>query len=318
MQQQLETGTQPCSTTEELVTELRRWRERADGHAREVDCRIAALATSPVATVPRTTLEDRYHAIAAEFGITQAEQLACGMHVHVSTESDDEGVAVIDRVRPWLAVLVALSANSPYWQGLDTGYASFRSQLWRRWPSAGSPGPFGSAAAYDALVSEMVDSGGVLDEAMIYFDVRLSRLYPTVELRVADVCPRVEVTTTIAALARALVERAAADWRAGVAAPDVSPITVSLMMFRAGRSGLVGDLIHPLTRRPAPAADVVGALLDHVREPLETYGDAALVDDVVGSLLIEGTSADRQRRVAGERMDLPAVVRDVVAVTAGE
>ncbi len=105
---------------------------------------------------------------------------------------------------------------------------------------------------------------------MLYFDVRLSRHYPTVELRVADVCPRVEVATTIAVLGRALVERAAADWRAGVAAPDVSPMTVSLMTFRAGRSGLGGDLIHPLTRRPAPAADVIGSLLDHVREPLET------------------------------------------------
>lgn len=156
MQQQLETGTQPCTTTDDLRAELRRWRERADGHAREVDCRIAALATSPVPTVPRTTLDDRYHAIAEEFGITQAEQLACGMHVHVSTESDEEGVAVIDRVRPWLSVL---------------------------------------------------------DDGLIYFDVRLSRLYPTVELRVAYVCPRLEVTATIAALGRALVERAAADWR---------------------------------------------------------------------------------------------------------
>lgn len=318
MQQQLETGTQPCTTTDELLKELRRWRERADGHAREVDCRVAALATSPVPTVPRTTLGSRYHAMAEEFGITQAEQLACGMHVHVSTESDEEGVAVLDRVRPWLPVLVALATNSPYWQGSDTGYASFRSQLWRRWPSAGSPGPFGSPAAYDALVAEMVDSGGVLDEGMIYFDVRLSRLYPTIELRVADVCPRVEVAATIAALGRALVERAAADWRAGLAAPDVSPMTISLMTFRAGRSGLAGDLIHPLTRRPEPATDVVGALLDHVREPLETYGDTTLVDDVVGSLLTDGTSADRQRRVAGEWMDLPAVVRDVVAVTAGD
>ena len=318
MQQQLETGTQPCTTTDELLVELRRWRQRADDHAREVDCRVAALATSPVHTVPRTTFDERYHAIAEEFGITQAEQLACGMHVHVSTESDEEGVAVLDRVRPWLSVLVALSANSPYWQGVDTGYASFRSQLWRRWPSAGSPGPFGSVAAYDQLVQEMVDSGGVLDEGMVYFDVRLARHYPTIELRVADVCPRVEVSATIAALSRALVDRAAADWRAGVAAPDVSPITVSLMTFRAGRSGLAGELVHPLTRRPAPAAEVVSSLLDHVREPLEKYGDAALVDDVVGSLLTDGTSADRQRRVAGESMDLSAVVRDVVAVTAGD
>ena len=92
---------------------------------------------------------------------------------------------------------------------------------------------------------------------------------------------------------------------------------VSLMTFRAGRSGLGGDLIHPVTHRPAPAADVVAALVDHVREPLTAYGDAALVDDVVDSLLRDGTSADRQRRVAGDDLDLVAVVRDTVEVTAG-
>ena len=317
-QQQLETGTQPCTSSDELVAELRRWRDRADDRAREVDCRVAALATSPVPVVPKTTLNDRYHAIADQFGITEAEQLACGMHVHVSTESDDEGVAVIDRVRTWLPVLVALAANSPYWQGLDTGYASFRSQLWRRWPSAGSPGPFGSPAAYHALVEDLVESGGVPDDGMAYFDVRLSRQYPTVELRVADVCPRIEVTTTIAALGRALVERAASDWRAGIPAPEVTPMMVSLMTFRAGRSGLGGDLIHPTTRRAAPAPEVVAALVDHVREPLTAYGDAALVDDVVDSLLRDGTSADRQRHVAGDDLDLAAVVRDTVAVTAAD
>ena len=268
--------------------------------------------------VPQTTLNPRYAAIADQFGITEAEQLACGMHVHVSTDSDDEAVAVIDRVRPWLPVLEAVAANSPYWQGVDTGYDSFRSQLWRRWPCAGSPGPFGSPAAYHALVQEMVESGGVVDEGMAYFDVRLSRLYPTIEIRVADVCPRIEVATTIAALGRGLVERAASDWRAGVPAPDASPMMVSLMSFRAGRSGLGGDLIHPVTRRPCPAADVVAALVDHVREPLTTYDDTALVDDVVASLLRDGTAADRQRHVAGDGLDLAAVVRDTIALTAAD
>lgn len=315
MQQQLETGTAPCADIDDLQEELRQWRRRADLRAREVGCRIAALATSPVPTVPHTTPNARYYEIAKEFGITQAEMLVCGMHVHVSIDSDDEGVGVLDRVRPWLPVLVALAANSPYWQGIDTGYASFRSQLWRRWPSAGSPGPFGSVAAYDKLTRELVESGGVLDEGMLYFDVRLSRDYPTIELRMADVCPRVEVSATIAALSRGLVERAATDWRAGVAAPDLSPAMASLMTFRASRSALSGELIHPLTRRPASAADVVAALMDHVREPLTDCGDRELVTDVLDSLLRDGTAADRQRRVAGESSDFPAVVRDVVATT---
>jgi carboxylate-amine ligase len=212
-------------------------------------------------------------------------------------------------------VLTALSAGSPFWQGVDSGYASFRSQLWRRWPSAGSPGPFGSPAAYHALVAELVATETIVDDGMAYFDVRLSRDYPTLEVRVADVCPRVEVSAAVAVLARALVERAAADWAAGVPAPDLSPATASLMTFRAARSGLSGALVDPVSRTPRPAATVVAALLEHVAEPLAAYGDRALVDEVVGSLLTDGTAAERHRRVAGDDLDLAAVVRDTVELT---
>ena len=303
MQQQLETGTRPVDDAEDLLEELRSWRSRADEHARSAGARIAALATSPVAVVPRTTPDERYHEIAELFGVTQAEQLACGMHVHVSTSSEEEAVGALDLVRPWLPVLTALTVNSPFWQGVDTGYAGFRSQLWRRWPCAGSPGPFGSPAAYHALVAEMVATGAIVDDGMAYFDVRLARDYPTLELRVCDVHPRVEVATLVAVLARALVERAARDWRDGVEAPDVSALTVQLMTFRAARSGLSGDLVDPRTRQPRPAAEVVSALLAH---------------EVVGSLLRDGTAADRQRRVAGDGLDLAEVVRDTVALTHGD
>lgn len=315
MLQQLETGTSPCSSAADLLEELRAWRTRADEHARSAGARIAALATSPVAVEPRTTPDPRYCAIAEEFGITQAEQLVCGMHVHVSTDSEDEAVGALDRVRPWLPVLTALSVNSPFWQGQDTGYASFRSQLWRRWPSAGSPGPFGSPAAYHALVAELVATGTIVDDGMAYFDVRPGRDYPTLELRVFDVCPRAEVAALLAVLSRALVERAARDWDAGVPAPDVPALTVALMTFRAGRSGLAGDLVDPVTREPRPAAEVVSRLVEHVREPLAEAGDLDLVDEVLGSLLRDGTAADRQRRIAGDTLDLPAVVRDTVDLT---
>lgn len=315
MQQQLETGTAPVSTATELLDELRSWRTRADEHAVSAGVRVAALPTSPVPAVPRTTPDPRYREIAEEFGITQAEQLVCGMHVHVSTTSEDEAVGALDRLRPWLPVLTALSAASPFWQGVDTRYASFRSQLWRRWPSAGSPGPFGSPAAYHALVEELVATGTIVDDGMAYFDARPSRDYPTLEVRVADVCPRVEVSATVAVLSRALVERSAADWADGVPAPDLTPVSASLMTFRAARSGLAGELVDPVSRTPRPAAEVVAALVDHVAEPLAAYGDRELVDEVVGSLLTDGTAAERHRRVAGDDLDLAAVVRDTVEVT---
>ena len=159
--------------------------------------------------------------MAEQFGLTQAEQLACGCHVHVSVESPEEGVAVLDRIRVWLPVLTALSANSPYWQGEDTRYASFRSQAWGRWPSAGPIEVQGSVQRYRAMVSTLVGTGVLLDEAMAYFDARLSARYPTVEIRVADVCLRAEDAVLVAALCRGLVDTAAEEERHGGAAPAV-------------------------------------------------------------------------------------------------
>ena len=129
--------------------------------------------------------------------------------MHVGVASDAEGVAVLDRIGPWLAPLLALSANSPYWMGDDSGYASFRSQVWSRWPTAGPTRLFGTPEAYHAAVQGLVATGTILDQGMVYFDARLSARYPTVEIRVADVCLSADTATLLAALARGLVETAA-------------------------------------------------------------------------------------------------------------
>ncbi|WP_228985061.1 YbdK family carboxylate-amine ligase, partial [Streptomyces sp. DH12] len=148
---------------------------------------VAALATSPLPVSPAVGVNERYRWMERQYGIATREQLVLGCHVHVSVESDEEGVAVLDRLRPWLAVLTALSANSPFWQGKDSGYASYRSRVWQRWPSAGPTELFESPERYHRRVADMVATGAILDEGMIYFDARLSERYPTVEVRVSDV-----------------------------------------------------------------------------------------------------------------------------------
>src|SRR6202034_3033909 len=135
------------------------------------------------------------------FGLTAQEQLTCGCHVHVEISSEEEGVATLARIRPWLPVLLALSANSPFWQGRDSAYASFRYQAWSRWPSAGVTEAFGSAEVYRQTVQQMVSTGALLDSGMVYFDARLSEHYPTLEVRVSDVCLYADDAALIAALA---------------------------------------------------------------------------------------------------------------------
>jgi carboxylate-amine ligase len=152
---------------------------------------------------------------------------------------------------------------------------------------------------------------------MVYFDARLSASWPTVEVRTADVALRVEDAVTLAGVVRGLVETAARDAREGNPPPAVPAAVLRVAAWRAGRSGLTGDLVHPLTGHPAPAADVVGALLDHVGEALADAGDEQRVGEGLAALLRRGTGADLQRRIHGETGDLTAVVRAAVAVTAG-
>jgi carboxylate-amine ligase len=263
------------------------------------------------------TRGQRYERMVAEFGQTASEQLTCGCHVHVAVDGDEEGVAVLDQIRVWLPVLTALTANSPFWYGRDTGYASFRSQAWSRWPSAGVNGPYGSPAAYHRLIADLLATEAVLDEGMIYFDARLSATWPTVEVRVSDVALRVEDAVLLAGLVRGLVETAARDGHDGRPAPEVRAELVRAAAWRAGRSGLAGDLVDPRSGRPAPAAEVVGALVAHVRPALADAGDLPAVERGVAELLRRGSGADLQRAVYAETGDLTAVVRRAVAATHG-
>ena len=168
--QQLETNTWPCGV-DELDRELRRCRAAAAEAAARAGVQVAALATLPVAVEPELVGKDRYLQMARAFGLTAYEQLTCGCHVHVGVSSEEEGVAVLDRIGP----LLALSANSPFWQGRDSGYASFRYQVQGRWPTAGPTDVFGGAAAYRETVAQMVGTGTLLGTGMVYFDARLSQ-----------------------------------------------------------------------------------------------------------------------------------------------
>ncbi|MBV2353052.1 glutamate--cysteine ligase [Streptomyces sp. J2-1] len=315
--QMLEFATHPRADMAELGAEIGRCREAAARHAEGIGCAVAALASSPLPVSPSVSMNERYQWMADQYGIATREQLVCGCHVHVAVESDAEGVAVLDRIAPWLAVLSALSANSPFWQGQDSGYASYRSRVWERWPSAGPAGPFGSPEAYHRRVADMVATGVILDEGMVYFDARLSARYPTVEIRVADVCLRAETAVLLATLARALVETAAREWRAGRPAPAHPVGLLRMAAWRAAHSGVDGDLLDPVSMRPRPAGEVVGALLDHVRDALTGSGDLRAAEKGVARLLDAGNGAREQRALLERTESLRAVVTECVRVTRG-
>ncbi|MFE9552181.1 glutamate--cysteine ligase [Streptomyces sp. NPDC006692] len=316
--QQLEFGTRPQTDMDELGAEIVRWRSEAARHAAEVGAAVAALATSPLPFRPALNVGARYQWMEEQFGLTTLEQLTCGCHVHVSVDSDEEGVAVVDRIQPWLPILTALSGNSPYWQGHDSRYNSYRSRVWGRWPMSGPTAAFGSAERYHAQVDDMVTSGVLRDRGMIYFDARLSHRYPTVEIRVADVCLEATTTTLVACLARALVETAALDWRAGRPPLGHGVSLLRLAAWRAARSGLDSDLLHPVTMRPAPAQVVVRALLDEVRDALDSSDDLVWARKATAEHIARGNGARIQRALFAETGNLGAVVAACVRRTQGE
>lgn len=314
-QEQLETDTPPRTSMADLEADLRRMRSVVATAAHQASAVVVATGTSPVPVRPELVPDERYEAIVRHVGITASEHLTCGCHVHVGVASDDEGVVALNGIRPWLPTLLAYSANSPFWQGEDTAYASFRAQLMARWPATGPHELFTSGAQYRATAEKMVRTGVLLDTAMLYFDARLSSRYPTLELRVADVCLDVRDAVVVAALARALVDTAVAAHAAGVP-PDAVPTSMlRLATWQASRAGLGGDLLDPFTSDPRPAADVVGLLLAHVRGALEANGDLARVESRTTQVLATGTGAHRQREVLDRTHDLADVVRDLARAT---
>jgi carboxylate-amine ligase len=187
--------------------------------------------------------------------------------------------------------------------------------VWSRWPSAGATELFADAADYRRLTERMLGTGTLLDSGQLYFDARLSEKWPTVEVRTADVALRVEDAVTLAGLVRGLVETAAREAAEGRPPPSHRAEIIRLAAWRASRSGLGAELVHPLTGRPAPAADVLGGLLDHVRGALADAGDEARVSGGVAALLRRGTGADLQREVLRQTGDLHAVVRAATEAT---
>ena len=311
-QEQLEVITHPHGTLTGLSAEIIAGRTYADSLARQVGARIVALATSPLALTPHPTRNERYDDLVEKYALTAREQLTCGFHVHVSIDSDEEGVAVLDRIRSWLPTLMALSSNSPFWNGQDSGYDSYRTQAWSRWSSAGPMEVFGSARAYHSLLADLSGTGVVINPD---FDARLSARHPTVEIRVSDVCLDPRGTVLIAVLARALVETAAREWEAGKEADRVPALILRQGVWTASRWGIRGELLHPETHRPDTARRVISALYEYVRDALEESGDATYVRESLQRILEKGTGASLQRQAHARNGRLADVVTDAIGQT---
>jgi glutamate---cysteine ligase / carboxylate-amine ligase len=317
----VETNTPVCATLDELRAHLRRLRGTLESVAEPLGLGVVAAGTVPLADMDGDDISAgaRYERMQHEYQLLVREQHICGAQVHVDVPDRDVAVQVVRRVAPFLPTLLAISASSPYWRGQDTGYASYRSMVWSRWPTAGPPGHVETAADYDAMVDELIASGTISDAGMVYFDIRPSAHLPTVELRVCDACPDVEDVVLIAGLFRALVGRARADLEAGRPLPDNRHELLRASSWRAARSGLEGDLVDLDGDKPQLVAPqlLIGRLVHDLRPQLEELGDWEQVLALSEATLTTGSAAARQRRTFGRRGELFDVVDALIARTQG-
>jgi YbdK family carboxylate-amine ligase len=313
---QVEASTPICSNLAEVRAALRHARRAADEAAQDHQCRILAAGTHPFGTWKdqQLTPRVRYLELLERWGVLALQQVISGCHVHVAVRDLAQAVNVMNRVRPYLPVLLALSGSSPFWEGTDTGYASYRTQWFSRWPVTGAPDGVGSVSAYDELVTQLVECGVIDDASHLYWDVRPSSRFPTLEFRMADVCPFIDDAVLQAGLARSLTRSAAAAADRGDCGTQFPGELYRAARWRAARYGLEDQLLDPRELCLRPAHAVVRDVLQHLRTDLEDHDEWDEVTKLADQALARGTSAAQQRKVFMETGgDLVKVTESLVA-----
>jgi carboxylate-amine ligase len=310
-----------------VVTELRDLRaDLADlrrdlgAAAAEVGAGLVAAGTAPLHgdRALRTYPKERYLQMSEEFPSLEREQVVAGVQTQVGIDDRDIAVQVVSRAQRFTPVMLALAAGSPFWDGEDTGYASWRTRVWERWPSAGPTAPFGTAEEYDETVDGLLAGGTIRDRGMVYFDVRVSAHQPTVEFRICDAVDRLDDVVMLAGLWRAIAMTCIAEIDRPGAEPPPRVELVRSARWQAARHGLTGALVDPATGEAVSAETAVRSLLSAVWPALEETGDLDLVQERVAAVLAEGGPARRQRAALTRHDSMEAVVDLLLAETAGD
>jgi glutamate---cysteine ligase / carboxylate-amine ligase len=309
----LEIGTPICRSASEVAARLRERRFQAAAAAASEDLEIMAAGTHPFSGWKAQTLTDaeRPRLLREQFRQVLRQEHIWGMHVHVAVPESIDRATLMNTVRAYTPHLLALSCSSPFHAGEDTGFASFRAVAWRRFPFAGAPPSFASEDEYRGFLDMLVEAGTIPDRRTVYWSVRPSSRYPTLELRMCDVCPRLGDAVAIAALCRAMVVAAAEERLEPIGnslSPSLQDVIINENEWLAARDGLDAELIAPeASGRRMPVRDTISRLLELVGPVLDSMGDGEALEGI-RTILERGNAAERMRARFEEEPDLPALV----------
>lgn len=306
---QLETATPVCETLEEARQSLLHFRKELSAAAIKAGARASSSSTAPRTEAGHTEITDkqRYYDLKENAPEIVADQYVNGLHVHVGIPDRDTAVLALNRIRQWLPAIVALSTNSPLWLDHDTGFASWRTIHFRRWPLQGCPPEFDDAADYDRRVQRMVGIGSIIDTGLVTWLARLSESYPTIEVRAADSQLEARDSVLIAGIIRGLIVSAVNDVKTGQPYQSVQTELLEGAVWQSARYGLSGNLVLVSEGRLEPARSVIDALLDYIGPALDEAGDTETVKAGIERLFESGTGDVRQR-AAMDHGGWPALV----------
>ena len=316
LQSVVEVATNVAHSGGEAMEDLRRLRARLRDAAAERDALIASSGTHPFSRYEHQDVTDRprYRELVEDMGWVAERELIFGLHVHVGIGSPDTAIACVNAMRTYLPELLALSANSPFWQARPTGLASTRTKVFEAFPRSGLPPAFGSWREFEALVDRGAATGSFPDSTYIWWDLRPHPRLGTIEVRICDAQASIETVSGIVALAQSLVATLAEAHEAGETA-RVQPVTlVDENKWRATRDGLDARLIDLEHDTERPAREAVLALVERSEAAARRLGCADELESVE-RILAGGTGADEQLRVYEETGSLLAVAQWIAKET---
>jgi glutamate---cysteine ligase / carboxylate-amine ligase len=317
MESVLEVSTSPCADLAEADAHLRGLRRQVSDSAERQGLAIGSAGTHPFARWEdqRITPSERYRDLVDELRWVARQELIFGLHVHVGVDDAEKAIHVANGMRVHVPILLALSANSPYWRGGDTGLRSARMPIFRAFPRVGIPPHYDNWADYERRISFMVEAGVMEDYTWLWYDVRPHPNFGTVEVRAMDAQTHVEHTLAITALIQAMVKELCEHHDAGGELADYPYEMLDENKWLAARHGLEGELVDLPEKTSVPARELARRLYDRLKEHAQDLGGADALEGIL-DLLENGGGAFRQRKVYEANRDFTELLREIVRASA--
>ncbi len=311
---EMETGI--CQNIKQAKTELTDLRRRLIKIAHDNNLRVSGGGTHPFSRWQdnQITKADRYDKIVSDLGDVARSNLIFGLHVHIGIPDREEGVRIQNVMRYFLPHVYALSTNSPFWIGRNTGFKSYRQEVFVKFPRTGIPSYFSSAAEFDAYINLMIKTGTIDNAKKIWWDLRVHPFYPTIEFRICDMPLRIDETVCLAAIMQCLVAKIYKLHQLNLSFRSYRRLLLNENKWRASKDGINACLIDFGKETSVPYVDLLKELLEFIDDVVD---DLDCRDEVeyAWEIMKNGTGADRQLKVFEETGDLKAVVDYMISET---